>query len=293
MRIELDRRAFLWLLGASGAALGLGGLSACRTPGGAAAGRSAAFFGAAERRTLEALAGALIPEDETVGALEAGAVEYIDRFLGAFDGGVPELFRGGPFSDRNPFPDPRSGRPSARFPANAFLEILPPTRLQLLAFRALLEGPAAVPEIEIAAQLLPAGGLHGLYREGIASLEAAARAAGHAEFADLEPEARLAAFDATSPAFREALLGHLAEGMFCAPEYGGNRGGIAWREYHYGGDSQPLGYSLWDAEKERLYDRPDKPNQTLDPALPNDGFEPEVIALLEAMVLAQGGKRYF
>jgi hypothetical protein len=287
---ELSRRAFLWLLGAGGAGIGLG-LSACRTWLGRSPGSSAVarFFRADERRALEALAAALIPEDETVGALGAGAVEYIDRFLAAFDAPVPDLFRGGPFSDRNPYPDAHTGAPSSRFPRNGFADVIPPTRLQALAYRALLDGPDAVPGSYAA--LLPPGGLRALYRDGIAQLEA--RASGAESFAALDEGARLAAFDAAPRAFQEAVLAHLAEGMFCAPEYGGNPGGIAWRDYHWGGDSQPLGYTLWDREHERLYDRPDRPNQSLDPALPNSGFEPEVLAILEAMVTAQGGRRYF
>jgi hypothetical protein len=289
----IDRRSFLWLLGAGGAAVGFGGLLGCRTPAPAAPSGAVGFLSAAERRALEALASALVPEDETVGALGAGAVEYIDRFLAAFEAPVPDLFRGGPFSDRNPYPDPRTGRPSDRLPVNAFLEIVPPTRLQTLAFRALLDGPAAVSGAPVSALLLPPGGLRGVYRDGLAGLESAARAKGASEFAALDPAARLAAFDAAPPAFREAVLAQLAEGMFCPPEYGGNKGGIAWRDYHYGGDSQPLGYTLWDREHERLYDRPDRPNQTLDPELPNAGFDPDVLQLLEQMVRSQGGRRYF
>jgi hypothetical protein len=289
---EIGRRSFLWLLGAAGTALGLAGLAGCRTPRGPGAAAAPHFLTPAERRTLEALASAVVPEDETVGALGAGAVEYIDRFLASFDAPRPALLRGGPFSDRNPFPD-AAGRPGARFPANAFLEVLPLTRLQELAFRAWIEGPAAVPDALVTASLLPAAGLRGVYRIGLAELETAARSAGAAEFAALDDAARLEAFDVTPGEFQEAVLAHLAEGMFCAPEYGGNRDGVAWRHYHYGGDSQPLGYTLFDRAQQRLYDRSDRPNQTLDPALPNDGFEPEVLALLEAMVRAQGGQRYF
>jgi len=291
---RIDRRAFLRLLGSSGAAVGLGGLWGCGTagpPGGALEPKR--FFAPGERRTLEALAAAILPEDETVGAIGAGAVEYIDRFLASFESEVPALYRAGPFSDRNPYPDPRTGRPGGRLPANAFLEVIPPTRLQDLAFRALIEGPGAVAGTTLTASLLPAAGLQGLYRMGIAELESAARAADAAEFAALEDGARLAAFDAAPGEFQEAVLSHLAEGMFCAPEYGGNRDGSAWRDHHYGGDSQPLGYSIWDESSGSLRDHPQRPNQKLDPALPNSGFDREVVGLLEQLVQAQGGQRYF
>ncbi len=293
LRQGIDRRGFLWLLGAGSAAVGLGNLWGCHTPAPATGSEVARFFGARERRALEALAAALVPEDETVGALGAGAVEYIDRFLASFDAPIPPLFRGGPASDRNPYPDPQTGRPSHRFPANAFLEVVPPTRLQELAFRALILGPGSVPGTTLTASLLPAAGLQGLYRKGLAELENAAAAAGAAEFAALDDAARLAAFDAAPREFQEVVLSHLAEGMFCPPEYGGNRGAAAWRDYHYGGDSQPLGYSIWHESEQQLRDHPDRPNQTLDPALPNAGFDPEVLGVLEMMVQAQGGKRYF
>jgi hypothetical protein len=291
---EIGRRTFLWLLGASGAAVGLGGLAGCRTPGkpqgSSPAGR---FFSTGERRTLDALAEALVPEDATVGARGAGAVDYVERLLAAFDAPVPDLYRGGPFSDRNPIPDPHTGQPGSRRPSNGFLEVVPPTRLQTLAFRALLDGPQSLAGVPVTAELLPPQGLRALYREGLAALDAAARGAGEADFAALDPAARLAAFEATGSAFQEAVLSHLAEGMFCPPEYGGNRDAVAWRDYHYGGDSQPLGYTLWDRAHGRLYDRADRPNQTADPALPGGSFEPAVLQMLEQMVVAQGGKRYF
>ena len=294
MSQAIDRRAFLGLLGASGAALGLGGLLGCATSGpSAGAGGVARFFTPRERRAFEALASAIVPEDETVGALGAGAVEYVDRLLAIFDSPAPALFRAGPFSDRNPYPDPLRGRPGSRFPRNAFLEVIPPTRLQELAFRAWIEGPDSVPDATLTASLLPAAGLQGLYREGIARLEAAAAAAGAEEFAALDDAARLTAFDDGAREFQEAVLAHLAEGMFCAPEYGGNRDAIAWRDYRYGGDSQPLGHSIWDESAGQLRDHPERPNQSLDPALPNAGFDPEVLGMLEAMVLTQGGRRFF
>jgi hypothetical protein len=291
----IRRRRFIGLIGAAGAATGLPWLWGCRTPArppaaAAAGGRVPRFLSAAERRTLDALAAALVPEDQTVGAVGAGAVEYIDRLLSAFDAPVPALYRGGPFSGRAPYPDPRTGAPSGRFPRNDFEDPLPPTRLQELAFRIALEGSDSVPGGAPNAALVPrAPGWRALYREGLADLEA--RAGGR--FAELEVEARLAAFDAARPEFQTAVLEHLAEGMFCAPEYGGNRAGVAWRDYAYDGDSQPLGHTLFDRERQLLYDRPDQPNQSPDPARPARPLDGEVAALLEALVRSQGGRRFF
>jgi hypothetical protein len=48
------------------------------------------------------------------------------------------------------------------------------------------------------------------------------------------------------PAFLELLHGHCCEGMYGAPEYGGNRDGVGWAYLGRDGDVQPRGYS--DAE---------------------------------------------
>ncbi len=47
-------------------------------------------------------------------------------------------------------------------------------------------------------------------------------------------------------AFTELVYGHACEGMYGAPEYGGNRGGVGWSNIGFAGDVQPRGWS--DAE---------------------------------------------
>jgi hypothetical protein len=136
-------------------------------------------------------------------------------------------------------------------------------------------------------------GLQTLYRLAVETLENYAAGLGAPDFAALDDEQKLAAFLRTDPRFRDAFLAHLAEGMFCAPEYGGNRDLAGWRDYAYDGDSQPLGHTLYDARSDTLVDRPDEPNQTLDPRRPNDGLEPVVEGFVDTITLAQGGKRFF
>jgi len=252
------------------------------------------FFTPRERGVIEAVAEAVVPEDQTVGALGSGVVEYIDRFLAAFDEPEPTIYGGGPFSGRWPFQDPQTGDPSNDFPPNDFEAFLPLTRLQELAFRIELYGSDAVPNGNINAPLVePTPGLRALYRESVEILEGFATQQGAARFADLGPEERLAALATTPDSFQEALLGHIAEGMFCAPEYGGNTGGVAWRDYHYSGDSQPLGYTFYDARTDTLKDNPQRPNQIRDPRWPGNGLDPEVEAFVSAITVGQGGKRFY
>ena len=298
MPVLYDRRTFLQLLAASGAAVSLPWLPGC---GGEVANSvppvatgEAHFFTAAERRLIEDLAAAVVPEDQTVGARGTNVVEYIDRFLAVFDNDPPPIYRGGPFSGRTPYPDATTGAPTTRFPQNHFKEILPLSRMQELSFRVLLYGSDAVPNGNINAPLIaPSKGLRTVYREAIAALDAAATAAGAASFSDLDDAAKLDALKQAPADFREALLTHIAEGMFCAPEYGGNQDLRGWRDYYFDGDSQPLGHTLFNRETQTLYDRPDQPNQTIDPNQPNNGLEPSVETFVAMLTALTGGTRFF
>jgi len=295
MRIRIRRRDFLRLAGAGGLALWAPPLAGCGTTESHPADPAArGFLDDAERATLTALAAAVVPDDETVGAVGSGAVDYVDRLLASLDGPVPDLLRGGPFSGREPFPDPRTGAAGSEFPDDDFVELVLPSRLQELAARIEILGSDAVPNGTINAPVVPATrGLRALYREGLADLERRARERGAADLASLDEPSRLAVFDAGDGEFRQAVLNHLAEGLFCAPEYGGNRDGRAWRDHSWDGDSQPLGHTLFDPASGAASDRPDRPNQSLDPALPNDGLDPEVERFVEATTLGLGGKRFF
>src|SRR5207249_7892051 len=67
------------------------------------AGQAGRFLTAHELDTLRAVTGRLLPgppDDPDPGALEAGAAEAIDLFLGAFTGDPPLIHAGGPFSGR-------------------------------------------------------------------------------------------------------------------------------------------------------------------------------------------------
>jgi hypothetical protein len=107
-------------------------------------------------------------------------------------------------------------------------------RLDELAWRMRIEGSQGLPEREFNG---PVVGLQERYRTGLASLGEDFSAV------DGREQRRRLRADA---AFSALLWDHCCEGMYGAPEYGGNRDGIGWAAIGRAGDVQPRGYS--DAE---------------------------------------------
>jgi hypothetical protein len=88
-----------------------------------------------ECRTLGALCDRLIPAEDGPGALEAGAVDYIDVLLGAFTFDPPRIWAGGPASGR------AGGLPG-------FGAFVPLGRLDELAWRTRIEGSSGISDRE-------------------------------------------------------------------------------------------------------------------------------------------------
>jgi hypothetical protein len=175
-------------------------------------------------------------------------------------------FAGGPFSGRQPFVDPETLAASRRFPRDAFLDFAPLNRVQRIALKARLDGTSETPELS--GNPLASGtrvNLRAQYR------------------------ARLAEIDFVSQQrFGLAFVDLTMEGLFSAPEYGGNRGGIGWRLIGYGGDSQPLGYTLgFDEESGTYVERTDAPNSRPNPNEDCAGLSPKVLQLVKALVSMQ------
>lgn len=299
-RLILRRRTVLKWMSASGATFALPLMQSCSDGSDSSVGENSDidvdrhFFTLQQRATIEAIAGTLIPEDATVGAIESGAVEYIDRYLGAFKAATPDIFRSGPFSGREPFPDPVTGAASDMFPDNSFMQVLPMSRLQELAFRREFFGSESIINGAINAPIIDDWpGIHLLYEQAITQLEEAAGRAGAASLSELDEERQLEAFDQTDARFRSTFIAHLAQGMFSAPEYGGNKALVTWQDYYYDGDSQPLGHTLYDSVTQTLYDRADAPNQTIDEDAFSDPMSESVLELINAITLGQGGTRFF
>jgi hypothetical protein len=177
-----------------------------------------AFLTDEQFRVLEAVCARLIPTDDDPGASEAGVAHYIDGLLGAFAFDPPRIWAGGPFSGRF------GGSPG-------FATFHRLTAVDELAWRTRIEGSLGIPEREWNG---PVVGLQERYRAGLAQLGS--------DFADVgaeEQDRRLG----TDEEFTGLVYEHACEGMYGAPEYGGNRNGVGWSYIGFAGDVQPLGYS--------------------------------------------------
>jgi len=152
------------------------------------------------------------------GATDAGVADYVDGLLGAFAVDPPRIWAGGPFSGRH-------GGDAG------FGSFIPLTPMDELAWRTRIEGSQGIAEREFNG---PVVGLQQRYREGIAALGA--------DFTTCDPEEQDARLRAQAD-FTALLYEHACEGMYGAPEYGGNRNGSGWQRIDFEGDVQPRGYT--------------------------------------------------
>ena len=182
---------------------------------------------AAQRKVIEELAAAIVPEDETVGAIGTDAVEYIDRYLAAFDAEVPTIYRGGPFSGREPFPDPDTGDPSGRFPDDASSTILPPTRMQERRFRIELArlGRRCRTATSTRRSCRPRRACSALYQRRHRGAERAAAAAGRRRLRRARRRRQRSPRSRTTSTRLPERAPRRTSPRACsrAPEYGGNR----------------------------------------------------------------------
>ena len=290
MKRGLSRREFL-KASAAGAALLVTGLSV------EACGEEAAepaFLTAHERDTLSAAVSRIVPTDATPGAAEAGVVDYVEQLLTAFEHDPPRIFPGGPFSGRQPYGDDATGRPSGDFPANDFQRFVPLTRVTEIAWRVRIYGSERVEGGDFNDAVLgPTKGLRRSYREGLAQLDVTSRQLHGAQFVALAEDQQDEVLKAVPQDFAGLLLDHTLEGMYAAPEYGGNRELTGWRANSFEGDSQPLGYSVYDASTGEYRERGDHPMSTANPGEDFQGLDDIAIEVVGAIALGTGGKRFF
>ncbi|MFQ5666047.1 MAG: gluconate 2-dehydrogenase subunit 3 family protein [Candidatus Binatia bacterium] len=203
------------------------------------------------------------------------------------------VFAGGPFSGRNPFPDPGTGTPSDTFPPNDFLRFIPLTRLQLMSWRVQLLGTAAVPGSDFNVAILgPVIGWRERYRSGLAGIQSASRQMFGADFVALAAAQQDAVLAASDRDFVDLITDHTLEGMFAAPEYGGNTNRLGWDLIGYDGDSQPLGYSIFNEATMDYNERPDKPNSAPNPDEDFSGVDAATAQFLTILVRLVGGPHF-
>jgi gluconate 2-dehydrogenase subunit 3-like protein len=294
----VGRREFLKALGVVAAALATPFTTVER----AFAHARGRFFTNHERATLKALCDRIIPPDADPGAAALGAARYIELLLTAFDHRVPLVFAGGPFSNRNPFPDNDDGAPSRRRPRDYFRRFIPLTRVQELRWRAELFGSTGVAGADFNdAALGPLPGLRDIYRTSLARVDDVARMVAGNDYVALGTQQQddvLAMLD-TGPAsirfaviprrgvtFVDILTAHTLEGCLAAPEYGGNRGLAGWKMIGLEGDDQPLGYSIFSRADGAYHERPDHPMSTPNP----DELDPATMALRAKPLSADGDR---
>jgi hypothetical protein len=195
-----------------------------------------------ELTTLRALIDRFIPgmpEDTVPGAVAAGCTEAIDALLAAFTVDPPRIYAGGPFSDRG------------GAETNDFAAFLPLDGYEATAWRLRIEGSRGRPDLEFNG---PITGYQDIYRDGLASLDAAAPGG---DFAALPAPARELLLRSTEDESILELIDvafpHTLEFMYGAPEYGGNHDLLGWRITDYDGDVQPRGWTRSEVEQ------PDEP----------------------------------
>jgi Gluconate 2-dehydrogenase subunit 3 len=229
---RLRRRAIIAGISAAAASAAVLGPSGCTSPGtstSAPGGRVLRFFTGHEAAVVEDATARIAPgpgddpaETGHPGAREAGVTGYIDTMLGSLGslagtgggqgGGAPApmIFAGGPWSNRH-----TSG-------PDLMASFIPLDPVAQIAWRRRLAG------------------WQEQYRQGIATLDQLAGG----DFTRAAPadQDKILARQAVST-FTALLFEHTIEGLYAAPEYGGNRGLVGWKDIAFPGDIQPRGYT--------------------------------------------------
>lgn len=290
MRRELSRRDFLKLTSVGAAALALPwALEGC-----AEEEQAVRFFSSSERATLAAAAERILPPIDGVGPGEARAVDYIERMLTAFDYDPPLIFAGGPFSGRHPYPDNRTGRPSHDYPVDSFQHFLPLSRAKEIGWRVRLFGSQNVEGGDFNDAVLgPTVGIRQRYAEGLKSIDAASDGLFGKTFSALTAGQQDEALLQADGEFILFFAEHIVEGMYGDPAYGGNHDRSGWRSVRFDGDSQPLGFSIYDGSSGSYRERAEAPMSTANPDEDFAGFDDDVLELVGNIAMGTGGTRFF
>jgi Gluconate 2-dehydrogenase subunit 3 len=192
----------------------------CTSSSSSANPRTFLFFTSHQAAVVEAATARIAPgpsddpaEAGHPGAREADVTGYIDSMLGALaalDDAAPRIFAGGPWSNRHTSGPDLMAR---------FMTLDPVARI---AWRRRLQG------------------WQEQYRNGIATLDKLA--GGDFTKARAAAQDKILAGSAAS-SFTSLLFEHTIEGLYSAPEYGGNQNLAGWKDISFPGDIQPRGYT--------------------------------------------------
>jgi gluconate 2-dehydrogenase gamma chain len=186
------------------------------------------FFSPHQAAVVEAATARIAPgphddpaEQGHPGAREAGVTGYIDTMLAALEDNPPKVFADGPWSSRHTSgPGPMAG----------FAALDPVAKIawgrRLATWRS-------------------------QYQAGIEALDKLA--GGDFTKATKDNQDKILATQSVS-VFTALLFEHTIEGLYGAPEYGGNRGRSGWQEIGFPGDVQPRGYTADEVERSDGYD---------------------------------------
>ena len=216
----MRRRAVIGAIPVAVASAAVLGAEGCTSSSGSSGPSASRFFTAHQAAVIEAATARIAPgpaddpaEAGHPGAREAGVTGYIDTMLdalGALDDAAPLIFAGGPWSNRHTSGPDLMAR---------FMTLDPVARI---AWRRRL---AAWQQ---------------QYREGIATLDKLA--GGDFTTASHPKQDKILASSSVST-FMALLYEHTIEGLYSAPEYGGNQGLAGWKDIAFPGDIQPRGYT--------------------------------------------------
>ncbi|MFI5394311.1 MAG: gluconate 2-dehydrogenase subunit 3 family protein [Candidatus Binatia bacterium] len=224
------------------------------------------------------------------------------------------VFAGGPFSGRQPQPHFDTGssscgtchgipsgsaQPAAfgvavsaatvnNYPPDFFTQLLPLSRLQALSWKVRILGASAVPEV--AANPLATSSIEvdfrNKYRNGLAALDQMSESSYGASFTQITPAQQSSLLNKSPDQnFVTLLTYHTLEGVLSVPEYGGNRNRLGWQLVGFDGDSQPLGYTIYDESIGGYRERQDKPNSAPNPGETCAGFSQPVSKFLNLIRL--------
>jgi len=189
------------------------------------------FLNAQQTQTLQALCAHFIPgppDDPDPGALEAGVPQYIDLMLGAFMIHPVRIHAGGPFSMRD-----------MQNQHNSFMDFLLLDAIEERAWRTRIEGSKGLPEREWNG---PVKGWQQTYVDGLKLLDEKY----FTNLSHFRKNLLLRTAGGELKEFLDLAFKHTLEGMYGAPEYGGNINRVGWAYTRWPGDHQPMMYS--DAE---------------------------------------------